>query len=51
MTPKMMANELNIIRSFLKNDVFVIKLQLEHDYAKLKSALNILQTFIDGYAK
>lgn len=51
MTPKMMTNELDIIRCLLKNDIFVIKLQLEHDYAKLKSASNILQSFIDGYAK
>ena len=49
MTSDLLMQEMNIINKMIQQDIFIVKLHIEHGYTKLEKITNALREFIDGY--
>jgi len=49
MTSDLLMQEMNIINKMIQQDVFTVKLRIEHGYTKIEKITNALREFIDGY--
>lgn len=48
MTSDLLMQEMNIINKMVQQDIFIVKLHIEHGYTKLERITNALREFIDG---
>lgn len=49
MTSDLLMQEMNIINRMIQQDIFIVKLHIEHGYTKLEKITNALREYIDGY--
>ena len=47
-TNEILLQEMNVINKMIDNEIFVIRLQLKHDYMKLQDITIALKNYIDG---